>query len=90
MIPYVYYFASFIQNKKIEVEECFWVVLQKVPSLRAFWDLEKNVLLEICVSGPDAKIPHLHVYKPKSKIRGSGSDFCVSGGPPFEKSDHKG
>ena len=57
MIPYVYYFASFIQNKKIEVEECFWVVLQRVPSLRAFWDLEKNVLLEICVSGPVANPP---------------------------------
>ena len=25
--------------------------LQRVPALRAFWDLEKTVLHEICVSG---------------------------------------
>ena len=38
-------------------------VLQRFPALRAFWDLEKTVLHEICVSGTvlwsptSAKIP---------------------------------
>ena len=27
------------------------LIVQRVPALRAFWDLEKTVLHEICVSG---------------------------------------
>ena len=48
--------------------------LQRVPSLRKFWDLEKTVLHETCVSGTvlqsptTAKIPHLHVHKPKTVL----------------------
>ena len=59
--------------------------LQRVPTLRAFWDLEKTVLHEIRVSGTvlwsstNVKIPHLHVNKPKTN---HVSDFRVSGGPP--------
>ena len=30
--------------------EAVFVTLQRVPTLRAFWDLEKTVLHEICVS----------------------------------------
>ena len=46
--------------------------LQRVPTLHAFWDLEKTVLHEIRVSWTvgvfptSVKIPHLHVHKPKT------------------------
>ena len=45
--------------------------LQRVRVLRAFWDLEKNVLHEIPVSGTlvslllTQKSPPLHIHKPK-------------------------
>ena len=48
--------------------------MQRVPALCAFWDLEKTVLHEIHVSGTvggpptNAKIPHLHVHKPKTVV----------------------
>ena len=48
--------------------------VQSVTALRAFWDLEKTVLNEICVSGTvlwsptNVKIPHLHVHKPKTVV----------------------
>ena len=44
--------------------------LQRDPALRAFWDLEKTVLHEICVSGSpnNAKIPHLHAHKQKNVV----------------------
>ena len=49
--------------------------LQRVPASRAFWDLEKTLLHEIRVSGTvgggystNAKIPHLHVHKPKTVV----------------------
>ena len=51
--------------------------IQRVPALLAFWDLEKTVLHEICVNGTvggpptNAKIPHLHVHKPKTTVVGS-------------------
>ena len=50
------------------------MLIQRVPALRAFWDLEKTVLHEIRVSGTvlwsptNAKIPHLHVHKPKTVV----------------------
>ena len=47
-------------------------ILQLVPALRPFWDLEKTVLHEIRVSGTvistNEKIPHLHVHKPKTVL----------------------
>ena len=49
----------------------FLVKLLQRCTLRAFWDLEKTVLHEICVSGTvlwspnNAKIPHLGIHKPK-------------------------
>ena len=49
----------------------FYISLQRVPALRAFWDLEKTVLHEMRVSGTvvsNAKIPHLHVDKPKTEV----------------------
>ena len=55
---------------KKAVHFCFKV--QRVPALRAFWDLEKTVLHEIRVSWTvgvfptSVKIPHLHVHKPKA------------------------
>ena len=48
--------------------------IQRVPTLQAFWGLEKTVLHEIHVSGTvvspptNAKIPHLHVHKPKTVV----------------------
>ena len=48
--------------------------IQHFLFLRAFWDLEKTVLHEICVSGTvlqsptTVKIPHLHVHKPKTVV----------------------
>ena len=44
--------------------------VQRVPALRGFWDLEKTVLHKIHVSGSptNAKIPHLHVHKPKTVV----------------------
>ena len=42
--------------------------LQRVPALRAFWDFEKTVLHEIHDGGTNAKIPHLHVHKPKTVV----------------------
>ena len=62
--------------------------IQKVPTLRAFWDLEKTTLHEIRVSGTvqwslnNAKSPTCTYI---SQNRGSGnrvSDICVSGEPP--------
>ena len=50
------------------------VQLKRVPTLRAFRDLEKTVLHEIRVSGTvkqsptTTKIPHLHVHKPKTVV----------------------
>ena len=66
-------------------------LVQRVPILRVFWDLEKTVLHEICVIGTvlwsptNANSPtyNLHVHEPKNSGSGSrGSDFRVSGGPP--------
>ena len=50
--------------------------LQRVPALGGFWDLKKTVLRKICISGSVglptyAKIPHLHVHKPKTVVVGS-------------------
>ena len=62
--------------------------IQKVPTLRAFWDLEKTTLHEIRVSGTvqwslnNAKSPTCTYI---SQNRGSGnrvSDYRVRGGPP--------
>ena len=51
----------------------FEQLVQSVPTLRAFWDLEKKTVLhEIRVSWTvgvfptSVKIPHLHVHKPKT------------------------
>ena len=43
--------------------------LQRIPTLRGFWDLKKTTLREIRVSPP--KIPHLYVHKPKIAVVGS-------------------
>ena len=62
--------------------------IQRVPALRAFWDLEKTVLHEIRVSGTVLWSPinaNSPTYAYIAKNRGSGnrvSDFRVSGGPP--------
>ena len=54
--------------------QVFKLWIQRVPALHAIWDLEKTVLHEICVSGTvvspptNAKIPHLHVRKPKTVV----------------------
>ena len=54
-----------------------------VPALRAFWDLEKTVLPEIRVSGINAKIPHLHIHKPKTvALETVLVIFLYVGGPP--------
>ena len=52
------------------------MIIQSVPALRAFCDLEKTVFHETRASG---------TTRTKAKIRVSGSrvsDFRVSGGPP--------
>ena len=47
--------------------------IQRVPALRVFWDLEKTMLHETRVSGTvlwspnNAKIPQMHVHKPKNR-----------------------
>ena len=48
--------------------------IQRVPTLRVFWDLGKTVLHETRVSGTalwsptNAKFPHLHIHKPKNVV----------------------
>ena len=66
--------------------------IQKVLTLRAFWDLEKTMLHVIRVSGTvvksptNTKIAHLHVHKPKNPGSGNRvSDFRVSWGPPVSE-----
>ena len=50
------------------------IFIQRVPALREFWDLEKTVLHEICVSRTvvnpllTQKSPHLHVHKTKTVV----------------------
>ena len=52
-----------------------------------FWDFEKTVLHEICVSGTvggpllfNKKIPHLPIHKPKTVV--VENVYRASGGPP--------
>ena len=69
-----YYEANQRPGQFSLIKDCPLTELQRVPALRGFWDLEKNVLHEIRVSGTvlqsptTAKIPHLHVHKPKTMV----------------------
>ena len=57
--------------RRVDFKRFFFLTCQRV---RAFWDLEKNVLHEIRVSGTvlqsptTTKIPHLHVHKAKTVV----------------------
>ena len=53
---------------EIKYEDAY---LQRVPALRAFWDLEKtkkSCQWDCSKSPTNAKIPHLHVNKPKTVV----------------------
>ena len=50
--------------------------IQRVPALRAFWDLDKTVLHEICVGGIVQENPPLaHTY---SRVQNSIENFVFS------------
>ena len=50
------------------------MLIQRVSTLRKFWDLEKTMLHEVRFSGTvlwsptSANSPHLHVHKPKTVL----------------------
>ena len=64
-------------------------VIQRVPALHAFWDFEKTVFHEIRVGGiivnppSNAKIPHLHVHKPKTVVLETVLVIFVKMGDPL-------
>ena len=41
----------FDKNSADKLKQDYQHLIQRVPALRTFWDLEKTVLHEICVSG---------------------------------------
>ena len=78
------YGCQTVQKKTFKIVKMhFGGIVQRVLALLRFWDLRK-----ICVSGTvggpsKAKIPHLHVHKPKIVVL-----YRVSGGPPVPNFDY--
>ena len=68
----------------------YYYLVQRFHALRRFWDLKKNALCEIRVSGTvggtNAKIPHLRVHKSKIAVVGSAVVKTMQMGPPCKLS----